>query len=107
VIILLTNKKAMKKYKTTSKQPLFKEGLIVKSNNDYTWIEDSSDDHPYDFAINPAIKNGWIEEIQEPEFTEDDMIDFANMVKAKSCGNVFDVSEYLKIWRVKKEKIIT
>jgi hypothetical protein len=76
----------MKKYRTTKKQPIFKENLIVKSHNDYIWIEGDSDDHSYDYPINAAIKNGWLEEIQEPKYTENDLHNLIEFISCESSG---------------------
>ena len=66
------------KYKVTEKHSLYKEGLIIKEyapNNYGIFIND------YDcqvdgisfYEIEDLLTKGWIEEIQEPEFTRDDM----------------------------------
>jgi hypothetical protein len=71
----------MKKYKTTDKHPFYKEGIIIEEKySDEIWIHDIGEIAPYDYNIAYALEKGWIEEIQEPEFTKNDMIDILEYV---------------------------
>lgn len=69
----------MKKYITTKEHYLYKEGLEINDkgrHDDHINLYDSKNDfcksYPTDTMIR-WLKNGWIEEIQQAEFTRDDM----------------------------------
>lgn len=92
----------MKKYIVTEKHPVFKEGCIIKKSGTietdkghctcttYNLICNGVFiDHILDLPIAENIEDGWIEEIQKPEFTKDDMIEFA-----KKCGCESPYSAY-------------
>ena len=71
------------KYKVTDKHPYLKNNIITERQGDYR-ISYNTDDVEWSRAIlldmidfNAWIEFGWIEEIQEPEFTKNDMVDFA------------------------------
>ena len=64
------------KYITTSKNPIFKEGINFESEgHSFISIRFNSGDTK-DFEISHLLKHGYIKEVQEPEFTKDDMIEF-------------------------------
>jgi hypothetical protein len=96
----------MKKYKTTSKHPGYKEGLIIKlSSNDNSYLEDHDYDFYYDFPIDLALKKGWIEEIQEPEFTRNDMIEFAKYYQECRSKRYNITKEYsFELWLKQKKE---
>ena len=94
----------MKKYKTTKKHPCCKEGLIIRSSCDNIWIEDNEYEFDYDYPIEMALEDGWIEEIKEPEFTKDDMINFVYHIKKRFYENNIDVSESLELWLKQRDK---
>ena len=66
------------KYTVTKKHQLLKEGIILESNKDYhfssVWAHEFHKDE-----IDDWIETGWIEEVQELEFTKKDMIIFGNI----------------------------
>ena len=96
----------MKRYKTTDKHPLFKKDLVVKINNDKIWIEEYSDEYPYDYHIGTAIENGWIEEIHEPEFTRDDMMKFAYAYSNRTfmTDHYVGITTFLDDWLKQRDK---
>lgn len=85
----------MKKYRVTDKHPTFKEGCIIKQNSILTTydgpnvqvfsllVDNVFIEHVLDVCIVENIENGWIEEIKEPNFTKDDMIEFSHFAKSK------------------------
>lgn len=87
----------MKKYRTTDKHPQLKPGVQVmesKSVNDYFHFKGNCVFvNTVDFRV--WLNDGYIEEIQEPEFTKDDMIDFANNYAAMDVGEG-DLNRWLK-----------
>ena len=69
----------MKKYRVTEKHPFYKTDITIEDygysfrkvvTKDGHILEDNELD------ITESLKIGWIEEIQEPEFTKEDMIIF-------------------------------
>lgn len=83
----------MKKYRVTEKHPYLKEGLIIayvasSCNEGYDVYKDLN---LYQLA------NNYIEEIQEPEFTIEDMEKaFTDGVQDQS-GAGFNINNYLKL----------
>jgi hypothetical protein len=91
----------MKKYRTTRKHPAYRENLLIQYDNDgqygYRIIEDSNGYFSvYNYIMSESIEKGWIEEIKEPEFTKNDMIDFARYY-ISGCSLWTD-EEKLNIW---------
>jgi hypothetical protein len=67
------------KYITTDKHPELKKGIVfqkrLQNRNYYSptgFVAIESED------IIASVSNGFIKELQEPEFTKDDMIDFVH-----------------------------
>lgn len=69
----------MKKYRVTEKHPFYREGLMIEDRG-YSYRKVcTSEGHVLEdneLDMSESLKDGWIEEIQEPEFTKDDMIIF-------------------------------
>lgn len=75
----------MKKYRVTEKHPAYKDGCIIMKSVETVERDIGTQDlynlicngvfinHVLGMPIFENIENGWIEEIQEPEFTEEDM----------------------------------
>ena len=88
----------MKKYRVTEKHKLLKDniilehGIITGTYFSSVWAHEFSNDEIKDW-----IENGWVEEIQEKEFTKDDMIKFANWANKCDVANV-DHEGYLCEW---------
>ena len=59
------------KYITTDKHPELKEGRIIDADYPAYFIVDGNR------IFKDDIKDGFIKELQEPEFTKDDMMNFA------------------------------
>ena len=70
----------MKKYITTDKHPELKKGIIFNHEDERSSYCLHSCDESENIYIEQHVKNGlangYIKELQEPEFTKDDMIDF-------------------------------
>lgn len=81
----------MRKYRVTEEHPYLKEGAILDQKG-------GSKDSAYFvgetavFIAFPDMKafesDGWIEEIQEPEFTRNDMINFADYCLEKTKAGI-------------------
>jgi hypothetical protein len=69
----------MEKYRVTSKHPFLKEGTEISYDEEgnYHYINYFGTQQHEVKALGLALVKEWIEEIQEPEFTKQDMIDFA------------------------------
>jgi hypothetical protein len=70
----------MKKYRVTEKHPQLKEGITSSYTNggDISFRLVNNNIHRLgEKDIIDNIKKGWIEEIQEPEYTKSDLLDFA------------------------------
>jgi len=64
----------MKKYITTDKHPELKEGCLIQYlTHDNAWYTVSGFFCYEGEQLNYAVKNGYIKELQEKEFTKDDM----------------------------------
>lgn len=78
--ILNTQNNIMKKYIATDKHPEIRNKTIltqIMANPDeYTTLSETIVVCQYD--IDAMVKNKWIQEIQENEFTKDDMIKYGN-----------------------------
>lgn len=62
----------MEQYKVTSKHPVLKEGVsIVDDQGQYCHIDGGW------MNLKEDLEKGYIKEIQEKEFTKDDILDFA------------------------------
>ena len=90
----------MKKYRVTEKHSHFKENLEIHFRGTVYFL--SVVDY-YTFSLEELkewIESVWIEEIQEPEFTKQDMIEFAEYYDYK---NPYDAYNILNGWLKKKE----
>ena len=70
----------MKKYKVTKNHPEIQKGIIFtarKYNLEDEYISDIGTIVLSKNDIEIWVKRGYFEEIQEPEFTKNDMVDFA------------------------------
>lgn len=88
----------MKKYKVTEKHELLKENVILEFSlskyiNSAVWAHEFSEDE-----ITSWLESGWIEEIQEPEFTRNDMIDFLNYFVVNDNHNPKNTREGCEYW---------
>lgn len=89
----------MKRYRITDKHPAYKEGLILKgevligsTNKEWKLIS---------FVQRKKwIKKRWIEEIQEFEFTENDMINFTNWINSTDKNYNPITNEDLHYWKI-------
>jgi len=88
----------MAKYITTSKNPIFKEGIKFESES-HSYITIFQED----IEISHLLKHGYIKEVQDPEFTKDDMVSFARWY---SNHGTFEESgiEILNIWLKQRDK---
>ena len=91
------------KYKVTEKHPYLKDCSIQIYDQDSYYIEYDVDNDFYSELMpwvlpKEWIECGWIEEIEEPEFTKADMLNFNNW-----CGSGYAVLEDLEDW-IKKYK---
>jgi hypothetical protein len=99
----------MKKYRVTEKHSLLKEDIILSNYKDdpgmKTWFYTPHSDYKVlsfgSYDISKWLKLGWIEEIQEPEFTKDDMLKFARYTYTVIDTAIWD--EMLKKW-IKENK---
>jgi len=77
------------KYKTTKANPIFKEGVILEDNKGCHYITIGKIEKSIVWFSSNVIKehlqNGHIKEIEEPEFTKSDMIEFG-----KLCSSEYD-----------------
>lgn len=68
------------KYITTKTNPIFKEGIELENSpnfKDHIQISlNSSNNYLPDYLRDQWIRNEWIKEVEEPEFTKSDMIDY-------------------------------
>ena len=100
----------MKRYKTTKKHPVYKENLIVEVNDkDEVYIKTDGGTNLEASYIDDALENGWIEEIQEPEFTKDDLHNLMEFISTESpITPIFASSNYhlrmLKLWLKKRDE---
>ena len=75
------------KYRVTEKHPYLKEGILFElvcesADHGYHVFNIGTIQESLAAGINDDwLRNGWIEEIQETEFTENDIINFANFYK--------------------------
>lgn len=95
----------MKKYRVAKKHSFYKTGCeFVKRDCEEIefksgWITSESEHN-----IRYWLKEGWIEEIQEPEFTKDDMIEFAKKCGCESPYIAYNMlNEWLKKYKDEKQ----
>jgi len=96
----------MKKYITTDKHPVYKAGIIIE---DYStdFIEDKTGYCRISkLVIDSSISLGYIKEVQEPAWTDDDMIEFRYFRHGLSWCRSQTTKEYHKriFLKFKKEK---
>ena len=91
-----------KKYITTDKHPELKEGLILKSETGQPSCLYTCDGMYIENDIKLGLKKGYIKEVQEPEFTRGDMIDFWNF--AKDHDESVIANDGLDIWVMENHK---
>ncbi len=71
----------MKKYRVTDKHPEIQEKVILSPEGDTYYS--ASKAIAYDTEqIERLLEHGWIEEIQQHEFTRDDMINFCTFFES-------------------------
>jgi len=95
------------KYLTTDKHPELKEGIeVIKHTISLLGATEYKTSEGYGIFTIPEFKHdldkGYIKELQEPEFTKDDMIDFAN--DFISNYKVMDGKEQLEIYLKQRNK---
>ena len=78
----------MKKYRVTKEHGFLKEGILYFMGNDKLSYTEKDADFTYILDYNITFKSkwlnsGWVEEIQEPEFTKSDMILFGQQCAAE------------------------
>lgn len=85
----------MKKYITTDEHPILKQGLIINKNiiNSESIIMTITD-----LDRNFQLNQGYIKELQEPKWTDDDMIEFAERL----CFDVEYIREELDNFKQSK-----
>ena len=66
------------KYITTDKHPELKGGLILEFAENKSCLLLNYTGFYLEVGINETLEKGYIKELQEKEFTEDDMIDFVH-----------------------------
>ncbi len=70
----------MKKYRVTEQHEYLKEGLILSNYTDDPYYYSPRSNYGVhectQTEITKLLESGWIEKIQEPEFTKSDMIIF-------------------------------
>ena len=72
----------MKKYITTDKHPELKEGVIIFKGL-YSYRTNFFLELRNEFDVDTWLEKGYIKELQEKEFTKDDMIEFAKFAKVR------------------------
>ena len=94
------------KYITTDTHPELKEGIEFEKSIDYNDFYQSElgwtfilDDH-----FNECIENGYIKELQEPEFTKDDMMQFCGYLHNKLPTHSKTPKELLNDWLKQRSK---
>ena len=100
----------MKKYRVTEKHEYLKEGLIlsnyIDSNRYYSPQSNYGVTSCSNYEIDMFKKDDWIKEIQEPEFTKDEVIHILNKYNTdfvSACGKC-DFEELIKEWEYLKQK---
>ena len=92
----------MKKYITTDKHPELKENRIIESEYSGYFVIDGNRDFEDD------IQNGYIKELQEPKWTDYDMIDFIEywfINKTYDQGNrIIDIKIVFEKFKKEKRK---
>lgn len=87
----------MKKYITTDKHPELKEGLIFKKDkHDNLYLDDYPTITIQNGKADLDIKAGYIREIQEPKWTDDDMIGIACHCRTMNRNEIIDYLESIK-----------
>jgi hypothetical protein len=93
------------KYKVTSKHPYFKPGVIA-GGNDYYIIsyyahndEWSSDILLTDTDIECWVNYGWIEKIQEKEFTKNDMIEYELWANKRGGSGEYRLNTWIEKYK--------
>ena len=74
-----------KKYITTDKHPELKEGIILKWGSDQPAGLYSQNGMYIESPIDSGLENGYIKEVQYPEFTKDEMIDFGEHMQGQDA----------------------
>lgn len=89
------------KFETTDTHPELKEGLTMRyTSYDDRWsVEPSNLYSCTDIQKDGLLEDGYIKEVQEKEFTKDDMMDFG----CAFLGQVLPVSEYFEHWLTQKK----
>ncbi len=95
----------MKKYRVTEKHPYLKTGIS------FELVCESADHGYYIFNLGLVqetlaagidadwLNNGWIEEIQEPEFIKDDIVEFLEyLLKQNDRHCEMDETEFVNEW---------
>ena len=78
----------MKKYITTDKQSILRKGIEIEfASGLYYAITDKGDVSFKPFEVDNMLDDGEIKELQQLEFTKDDMIDFARFAKDRKEMN--------------------
>lgn len=82
----------MKKYRVTEKHEFIKEDTILE--RDLIGAVLKKWDHYFSrYEKDTWLEDGWIEEIQEPEFTKEDMIDFYKFAINEKYDFLIDIFE--------------
>ena len=84
------------KYITTDTHPCYKPGIILHTDESGNLADDSLYCIIYKGAIDTNIKYEHIKELQEPEFTKDDVFSFHHFVKNSTILTTDD--EYFNEW---------
>ena len=68
----------MKKYRVNEKHGILKKDIVLESTHTGYFSREWAHEFPFD-EINEWLESGCIEEIQEPEFTENQLMSFGNL----------------------------
>ena len=89
------------KYITTDKHSTFKPGIILHTDVSGNLVDDSLYCIIYKGAIDTNIKYEHIKELQEPEFTKDDVLEFGQFYHS----NFFvGISQSFETWLKQRSK---
>ena len=98
----------MKKYETTKENPIFKEGLFVNDmgkekaiNVNFNHIIKQVEINGYHLEI--WLKEGYIKEVEEPEFTKSDMIDLLGYFSNDDMS-ITNLEDDVENWKKRRSK---
>ena len=92
-----------KKYITTDKHPELKEGVIFKEEGINMYFSNETRLFMSEFYSNLWASNNWIKEVQEPEYTRDDMIELIEHYNCVAMLPIVDSHDVFMNWKNSKE----